>query len=96
MTRRRSPSKRRSADSLELKVIRIGNSRGVRLPKAVLDKYAIRDAVLVEQRDEGLLLRSKKDRRLSWDETFKAMAHEREDWSDLDRALDDGLDTEPW
>ena len=70
----------------------IGNSRGVRLPKAVLDKYAIRDAVLVEQREEGLLLRSKRDRRLSWDETFKAMAHEREDWSDLDGALNDSLD----
>jgi antitoxin MazE len=69
----------------------------VRLPKSVLDKYAIRDAVLVEQREEGLLLRSKRDRRLSsWEETFKAMAHEREDWSDLDGTLNDGLDKEPW
>jgi antitoxin MazE len=81
---------------LELKVVPIGNSRGVRLPKAVLDKYAIRDAVLVEQREEGLLLRSKRDRRLSWDATFKAMAHERENWSDLDGTLNDGLDNEPW
>jgi len=81
---------------LELKVVPIGNSRGVRLPKALLDKYAIRDAVLVEQREEGLLLRSKRDRRLSWDETFKAMAHEREDWRDLDGTLNDGLDNEPW
>ena len=95
-TRRRSPGKRRSADALELKVVRIGNSRGVRLPKAVLDRYAIRDAVVVEQREEGLLLRSTGDRRLSWDETFKAMAHAREDWSDLDGTLHDGLDREPW
>ena len=96
MTTRRSPSKRRSGDPLELKVVSIGNSRGVRLPKAVLDKYAFGDAVLVEQREEGLLLRSKRDRRLSWDETFRAMAHEREDWSDLDRTLNDGLENEPW
>jgi antitoxin MazE len=68
----------------------------VRLPKSVLDKYAIGDAVVVEQREEGLLLRSKRDRRLSWEETFKAMAHEREDWSDLDGTLNDGLDKEPW
>ena len=69
----------------------------MRLPKSVLDKYAIRDAVLVEQREEGLLLRSKRDRRLSWEETFKAMAHEREDWSDLDATLADGIEPgEKW
>ncbi len=87
---------RRNAHSLELKVVPIGNSRGVRLPKAVLDKYAIRDAVIVEEREEGLLLRGKKDKRLSWEDTFKAMAREREDWSDLDATLRDGLDREPW
>lgn len=96
MVRRGTGSRRRSAHSLEFKVVPIGNSRGVRLPKAVLDKYAIRDAVVVEEREEGLLLRSKKDRRLSWEETFKAMAYEREDWSDLDGTLNDGLDKEPW
>jgi antitoxin MazE len=87
---------RRNAHPLELKVVPIGNSRGVRLPKAVLDKYAIRDAVLVEEREDGLLLRSKKDKRLSWEETFKAMADEREDWSDLDATVNDGLRQEPW
>ena len=96
MIRRRTRSNRRGAASLEFKVVPIGNSRGVRLPKTVLDKYAIRDAVVVEQREEGLLLRSKRDRRLSWEETFKAMARAREDWSDLDRTLNDGLDKEPW
>ena len=96
MIRRRTRSNRRGADPLEFKVVPIGNSRGVRLPKTVLDKYAIRDAVVVEQREEGLLLRSKRDRRLSWEETFKDMAHEREDWSDLDGTLNDGLDKEPW
>jgi antitoxin MazE len=96
MARRRTSSNQGSVPALEFKVVRIGNSRGVRLPKAVLDKYAIRDAVVVEQREDGLLLRSKKDRRLSWEETFKAMAHDREDWSDLDGTLNDGLDKEPW
>ena len=96
MIRRGAGSKRRSRQSLEFKVVPIGNSRGVRLPKTVLDKYAIRDVVVVEEREEGLLLRSKGDRRLSWEDTFKDMAREREDWSDLDAALNDGLDTEPW
>jgi len=83
----------KSSRSTELKVVAIGNSRGVRLPKAVLDKYAIRDAVVVEEREEGLLLRSKKDKRLSWNETYEEMAREREDWSDLESTVADGLDT---
>ena len=83
--------------STELKVVSIGNSRGVRLPKAMLDKYAIGDAVIVEEREEGLLLRSKKDQRLSWEDTYKEMAREREDWSDLDTAVADGLNPkEQW
>jgi antitoxin MazE len=84
----------KSSRNIELKVVPIGNSRGVRLPKAVLEKYAIRDAVVVEEREEGLLLRSKQDKRLSWEDTYKEMAREREDWSDLDAAVADGLDPE--
>lgn len=78
--------------NVELKIVPIGNSRGVRLPKTVIDKYAIKDSVVLEERQEGLLLRSKTDKRLSWEETFKEMAREHEDWRDLDVTLADGLD----
>lgn len=81
---------------IELKVVAIGNSRGVRLPKAVLERYAIKDAVVLEARDEGLLLRGKKDKRLTWEDTFRDMARAREDWKDFDATVADGLDKEPW
>jgi antitoxin MazE len=84
----------KAARTFELKLVAVGNSRGVRLPKAILDRYAIKDTMIVEEREEGILLRSKRDRRLSWDETFKEMASEREDWSDLDAAVADGLEPE--
>lgn len=87
---------RKSPEKIELKVVPIGNSKGVRLPKTVLDRYAIKDAVVLEARDDGLLLRGKKDKRLSWEETFKDMAHEREDWRDFDVVVGDALDKEPW
>ena len=76
---------------MDLKVVPIGNSRGVRLPKSVLNKYAITDTVVLEEREDGILLRSKQEERLSWEETYKEMAREREDWSDLDVTLADGL-----
>ena len=87
----------KSSRSTELKVVPIGNSRGVRLPKGVLDKYAIRDVVVVEEREEGLLLRSKQDKRLSWQETYEEMARERENWGEFESTVADGLDPrEKW
>jgi hypothetical protein len=36
-------------------------------------------------------------KQLSWKDTFKAMAREREDWSDFEGTVADGLDpTERW
>ena len=80
----------------EIKVVPIGNSRGIRLPKATLTKYSIKSSVLLEEREEGILLRSKDDKRLSWEDTFKEMALEKEDWGDLEAATADGLDKDRW
>jgi antitoxin MazE len=85
-----------AARTFEAKVVAIGNSRGVRLPKAVLTRYAIGEAVLLEVREEGLLLRGKDDDRLSWEDTYRETARAREDFRDLDAAAFDGLEHEPW
>ena len=88
--------KRARPEKLELKVVRIGNSRGVRLPKEMLARYRIGEAIVLEVRDEGLLLKGKRDGKLSWEETYRASARERENWKDLDATLADGLDDEAW
>ena len=82
----------------ELKVARIGNSRGVRLPAEVLRRYAIRDSVILEEREEGVLLRPPKavGQKLTWAETARAMAEAAEDWSAWDAASGDGLANIPW
>jgi antitoxin MazE len=82
--------------SVELKIVPIGNSRGLRLPRALLAKYRIADVVVLEEKPGGLLLRSKTDSRLSWEDTYRDMAREREDWSDFEATIADGLDAEPW
>jgi len=78
--------------TVELKLVAIGNSRGVRLPKTLIERYGIRDVLLIEEQDGGLFLRGKKDRRLSWEDTYKDMASEHEDWSGFDATIADGLD----
>ena len=47
--------------SIELKIVPIGNSRGARLPKEILERYAIKETLALEPRDEGLLLPRKAD-----------------------------------
>ncbi len=76
----------------ELKLIAIGNSRGIRLPKVLLEKYGWSDTLVVEETDDGVLLRSGTVDKLPWEDTYRAMAAEREDWSDLDVTLADGLE----
>ncbi|MGH8769221.1 MAG: hypothetical protein ACREVT_13730 [Burkholderiales bacterium] len=82
--------------TLEIKVVPIWHSRDLRLPKSVIAKDAIGESVVLEEREEGVLLRSKKDKRLSWEETYKDMARERENWSDFEKTTADGLDKKPW
>ena len=83
---------------MKLKVARIGNSRGVRLPAASLRKYRIGETVVMEERAEGILLRPTGPavEKLSWEETAREMAASREDWREWDAAVADGLDHLPW
>ena len=67
--------------------------------KAFLDICRERGAVFVAvaldrvetlKRDDSL--RGGTMNKLSWEDTYRAMAAEREDWSDLDATLADGLE----
>jgi len=78
----------------DIKLIPIGNSKGVRIPKALLQKYGLNNSLLLEETDRGLLLRKKEDGKLSWEDTYKAMANEKEDWDDFGITLLDGLEDE--
>ena len=78
----------------DIKLVPIGNSKGIRIPKALLQKYGLKDSLLIEETDQGLLLRNKEESKLSWEDTFKAMADEKEQWDDFDTTLLDGLEDE--
>ena len=81
--------------SRDAKLIPIGNSKGVRIPKALLEKYDLKNPLLIEETDRGLLLRNKEEEdKLSWENTYKAMAKEKEHWDDFDTTLLDGLEDE--
>jgi len=80
--------------SRDAKLIHIGNSKGIRIPKALLQKYGLRNTLLIEETDRGILLRNKEESKLSWEETYKNMAIEKENWDVFDTTLMDGLEDE--
>lgn len=82
----------KAANTRDIKLISIGNSIGLRLPKALLQKYGWSDSLVLEETDTGIYLYSKEKNKLSWQETYRAMAAENEDWSDLDTTVADGLE----
>jgi antitoxin component of MazEF toxin-antitoxin module len=77
-----------------VKLTRIGNSRGIRIPTGVIRRLGLDRAGLeVEVRPDGLFLRAAPSNKLSWSETALAMAAEGEEWSDFEIASSDGLHT---
>lgn len=82
----------------QLKVARIGNSRGVRLPAPSLKRYGIGSTMIMEERAEGILLRPAGPavEKLTWEDTALEMAASGEDWSSWDAVDADGLETAPW
>jgi antitoxin component of MazEF toxin-antitoxin module len=83
---------------VHLKVARIGNSRGVRIPAQTLKRYRIGPSVLMEERSDGILLRPQGafGQKLSWEDTAREMGAATEDWKDWDSVASDGIDSVPW
>jgi len=77
-----------------IRIVPIGNSKGIRLPKTLLQKYGFSENVIIEEKSDGLLLKRSTDRKLSWEEGFKEMDREKENWDSFDSTLMDGLDEE--
>ncbi len=66
----------------EVKIIKIGNSKGIRLPKAMIVKYGITESIQLEEAEDGILIKPLNDSKLSWEETYQQMAKTSEDWTD--------------
>lgn len=76
---------------------RIGNSRGVRLPKALIEQAGLTDDVELIARDGEILIANRRRPRQGWAESFEGMASDmsHEDWTWVETGVDDGLEREP-
>jgi antitoxin MazE len=64
---------------MRVSIVRIGNSRGLRIPKAVLDQCGIGDAVDLAVEEGRVVLRPLGTARAGWAEAAAAMAGRGDD-----------------
>ena len=67
---------------MNARIIPICNSKGIRLPKRLLVKYGFEETVTIKEMENGILLEKDGIGKLSWTETYHAIASSDEDWSD--------------
>lgn len=63
---------------MKTKVIKIGNSRGIRIPKSFLDESGLKSEVELEVSDGQIIIKSISQNRGSWDSAFKKMAKNKD------------------
>jgi len=76
---------------MKTRIIRIGNSQGVRIPKLYLEQSHLSEEVLLEVQNNEIVIRSASSPRQGWAEAAKAMAAVGED-----ELLDDGFSHSSW
>lgn len=64
---------------MKTKLIRIGNSRGVRIPKPLIEESGLSEEIEMILRDNEIILRSAEETRKDWDEAFEEMARQEDD-----------------
>jgi antitoxin MazE len=76
---------------MDVSVINIGNSKGIRLSKTILEKYSIGDIVELILEEDCIVLKPKSTPRKNWDKAFQRMHEAGEDKLLLDDVFDDDI-----
>ena len=74
---------------MEVSVIKIGNSKGIRLSKSLLDKYNIQDTVEVILEKGQIVIKPLSKPRKGWEKAFKKMAENGDDRLLINDVFDD-------
>lgn len=74
---------------MELSVINIGNSKGIRLSKTVLEKYNIQDKIELIFEKGFIVLKPLAEPRKNWEKSFEKMHDNGDDQLLIDDVFDD-------
>ena len=74
---------------MEVSIIKIGNSKGFRLSKTILERYNITDKMELILEKEQIILRPIPEPRKGWDKAFQKMHENNDDQLFLDDVFED-------
>jgi antitoxin MazE len=82
---------------MKANIIRIGNSKGIRIPKALLEQTGFGQEVELEVIDQKIIIHSVVRSRQGWDQKFKLMTENQEDrGSNLEDLIENQFDRDEW
>ena len=82
---------------MKAKIIQIGNSKGIRIPKSVLDQCNFAEDVRIEVRNKKLVVYSDKKPRKNWESEFRSKVKTVKDKSlDEFAKVNSSWDKEEW
>ena len=64
---------------MRARIVKIGNSQGIRLPKPILEQTGIMDVVELEVGKNQIVIRAISHPRSGWEKAFKAMSKAGDD-----------------
>jgi len=64
---------------MRARVVKIGNSQGIRIPKPILEQTGIMEDVELEVEKNQIIIRPISNPRVGWDIAFKAMSQKNND-----------------
>lgn len=64
---------------MKAKIIRIGNSRGIRIPKPILEESGLHGEVELQVHEDGIVIRPLARQRAGWDQAFQSMSAGKDD-----------------
>ena len=74
---------------MELSVVNIGNSKGIRLSKTILEKYNIQDKIEIILENDYIILKPQAEPRKNWEKAFKNMHENGDDQLLIDDVFED-------
>jgi len=80
---------------MKTKIIRIGNSRGVRIPKPLLEQAGLEGQVILRVVEDGIVIESADKPRANWAEAARVL-HERREDAPFDEFVLTDFDESEW
>ncbi|MBX7218416.1 MAG: AbrB/MazE/SpoVT family DNA-binding domain-containing protein [Blastocatellia bacterium] len=82
---------------MRTKIVKIGNSQGIRIPKVLLEQSLMTDEVELEAQPRQIIIRPVREARFQWTEAFQEMAQNGDDaLLDEGEASQTAWDREEW